>query len=68
MKWFSRLFKRDTGSIEPILGLTEEELEEGKHVIHIVIHEKEVTLSFTDSEMRKALKRGEKLNLIPREE
>jgi|LakMenEpi03Aug12_release.lakeMendotaPanAssembly.Ray.scaffolds.fasta_scaffold1819662_2 hypothetical protein len=68
MKWLNKLFKPKNQALEPILGDTQEELEEGKHIIHIIMHEKEVTLAFSETEFRNALKRGEKLNNIPREE
>ena len=68
MKWLTKLFNKKHPIIDPILGDSVEDLEEGKHVIHIIMHEKEVTLAFSDSEFKRALKRGEKLNNIPREE
>jgi len=67
MKWFNKLFKKEE-SIEPILGNSIDELEEGRHIIHIILHEEEVTLAFSETEFKNALRRGKKLNNIPREE
>jgi len=67
MKWLSKLFKKEEASIEPILEEIEGE-DDGKHVIHIMIHEKEVTLVFSDNEFKNAIKRGERIIKLPQEE
>ena len=68
MKWLSKLFKEKSPHIEPILGDSDDLMEDGKHVIHIMVHEKEVTLVFSDKEFKNALKRGEQVQKLPREE
>jgi len=67
MKWLSKLFKKEEAPIEPILEEIEGE-DDGKHVIHIMIHEKEVTLVFSDNEFKNAIKRGERIIKLPQEE
>jgi hypothetical protein len=66
MKWLTKLFKKEDAPIEPILEDVIDD--DGKHVIHIMIHEKEVTLVFSDNEFKAAIKRGERISKLPREE
>jgi len=70
MKWLTTLFKRKEEPID-ISKLKEsilEKLGEGKHIIHIMYKDREMTLSFTEEEFNNGIIRGEQLNVIPREE
>lgn len=70
MKWLTRLFKREEEPVD-ISKLKEsilEKLGEGKHIIHIMYKDRELTLSFTEEEFNNAIIRGEQLNIVPREE
>jgi hypothetical protein len=83
MKWFSKLLYGDdtkkpvTPIIESGMETYAEDAEEssilkklgdGKHVIHIMVQDKEVTLVFNDEEFKNGLLRGKSLTVIPREE
>lgn len=70
MKWLTQLFKRKEEPID-ISKLKEsilEKLGEGKHIIHIMYKDRELTLFLTEEEFNNALIRGEQLNIVPREE
>jgi hypothetical protein len=45
-----------------------EKLGEGKHIIHIMYKDRELTLFLTEEEFNNALIRGEQLTVVPREE
>lgn len=70
MKWLTRLFKRKEEPVD-IAALKEsilDKLGEGKHVIHIMYKDREMTLFLTEEEFNNAIIRGEQLNIVPREE
>jgi len=69
MKWLTRLFKRDEhAEINKIKDSILDKLGEGKHIIHIMLKDREVTLLFSEEEFNNAIIRGEQLNSVPREE
>jgi len=80
MKWLNKLLRTESKStpLQPIIQSGNEMelvdvkkylgLGEGKHIIHIMINQKEVTLSFNEEEFKNGLLRGELLNQVPREE
>ena len=45
-----------------------QKLGEGKHIIHIIYKDRELTLSLTEEEFNNGIIRGEQLNIVPREE
>ena len=70
MKWLTKLLKRKEEPID-ISALKEsilEKLGEGKHIIHIMYKDRELTLSLTEEEFNNGIIRGEQLNIVPREE
>lgn len=70
MKWLTKLFKRKEEPID-ISALKEsilEKLGEGKHIIHIMYKDRELTLSLTEEEFNNGIIRGEQLTVVPREE
>ena len=70
MKWLTRLFKREEQPFD-ISALKEsilQKLGEGKHIIHIIYKDRELTLSLTEEEFNNGIIRGEQLNIVPREE
>lgn len=70
MKWLTKLLKRKEEPVD-IAQLKEsilEELGEGKHIIHIMYKDRELTLSLTEQEFNNGIIRGEQLNIVPREE
>ena len=70
MKWLTQLFKRKEEPIDlsKIKESILDKLGEGKHIIHIMYKDRELTLFLTEEEFNNALIRGEQLNIIPREE
>jgi hypothetical protein len=76
MKWLKKLLSVAEEPTKPVIedGIerTEEsvlaKLGDGKHVIHIMLQEKEITLAFSDEEFRNGMLRGQQLTKIPREE
>ncbi len=69
MKWFSRLFNTKNVNNDPIDPQFPEPVDtEGKHVIRIMVQDKEVVLVFTDEEFANGLKRGQALTQIACEE
>jgi hypothetical protein len=70
MKWLTRLFKRKEEPVD-IAKIKEsilEKLGEGKHIIHIMYKDRELTLFLTEEEFNNALIRAEQLTVVPREE
>jgi hypothetical protein len=70
MKWLINLFKRKEEPVD-IAKLKEsilEKLGEGKHIIHIMYKDREITLFLTEEEFNNAIIRGEQLNEVPLEE
>ena len=69
MKWLTRLFKRvEHAEINKIKDSILDKLGEGKHIIHIMLKDREVTLLFSEEEFNNAIIRGEQLNVVPRED
>jgi hypothetical protein len=70
MKWLTQLFKRKEEPVD-IAKIKEsilEKLGEGKHIVHIMYKDRELTLFLTEEEFNNALIRGEQLTVVPREE
>jgi hypothetical protein len=70
MKWLTQLFKRKEEPVD-IAKIKEsilEKLGEGKHIIHIMYKDRELTLFLTEEEFNNALIRAEQLTVVPREE
>lgn len=70
MKWLTKLFKRKEEPVD-IAQLKEsilEKLGEGKHIIHIMYKDRELTLFLTEEEFNNGIIRGEQLTVVPREE
>ena len=56
MKWLTRLFKRDEhAEINKIKDSILDKLGEGKHIIHIMLKDREVTLLFSEEEFNNAI-------------
>ena len=76
MKWLKRLLSANEEPTKPIIedGIDKPDesvlakLGDGKHIIHIMLHEKEITLAFSDEEFQNGILRGQQLTKIPREE
>ena len=69
MKWFSRLFNTKNVNNDPIDPHFPEPVDtEGKHVIRIMVQDKEVVLVFSDEEFANGLKRGQALTQFACEE
>jgi hypothetical protein len=76
MKWLKRLLSVGEEPTKPVIedGIERADesvlakLGDGKHVIHIMLQEKEITLAFSDEEFQNGILRGQQLTKIPREE
>ena len=70
MKWLTRLLKRKEEPVDISALKTSilEKLGEGKHIIHIMYKDRELTLFLTEEEFNNGIIRGEQMTVVPREE